>query len=163
MTFDVPTEAQWEYACRAGTVWPLYCGISQQSATLSTEQYLALLRPLAWTGGQNESIPLEAELNQHQLGGLKHPNAFGLYDMLGNQWETCRDLVLQSPTPVTTAATEPLINDMAANKDAQYVMTRGGSYYNNYAYALAARRAWVPMAHYAWTHLGFRLFLKCDE
>ena len=163
MTFDVPTEAQWEYACRAGTVWPLYCGISQQSGTLSTEQYLALLRPLAWTGGQNESIPLEAELNQHQLGGLKHPNAFGLYDMLGNQWETCRDLVLQSPTPVTTAATEPLINDMAANKDAQYVMTRGGSYYNNYSYALAARRAWVPMAHYAWTHLGFRLFLKCDE
>ena len=163
MTFDVPTEAQWEYACRAGTVWPLYCGIPQQAATLSTEQYLALLRPLAWTGGQGESIPLEAELNQHQLGGLKHPNAFGLYDMLGNQWETCRDLVLGSPTAITTPAVEPLINDMAENKDAQYVMTRGGSYYNNYAYALAARRAWVPMAHYSWAHLGFRLFLKCDE
>lgn len=63
----LPTEAEWEYACRAGTVGPQYGD----------------LRAIAWTDldGSDNVQPVE----------LKQPNAFGLYDMLGNVWEWCWD------------------------------------------------------------------------
>ncbi|QIK62875.1 formylglycine-generating enzyme family protein [Leucobacter viscericola] len=65
--FRLPTEAEWEYASRAGSTGPRYGELSQ----------------IAWT----DADPIDAS----QPVGLKRPNDFGLYDTLGNAWEWCWD------------------------------------------------------------------------
>lgn len=66
--YRLPTEAEWEYACRAGTSGPRY----------------GPLDDIAWHRGNSEERP-------HEPGG-RLPNPWGLHDMLGNVWEWCWDL-----------------------------------------------------------------------
>lgn len=66
--YRLPTEAEWEHACRAGTTGPRYGPLDE----------------IAWyRGNSDERI--------HDVGG-KRPNAWGLYDMLGNVFEWCWDI-----------------------------------------------------------------------
>lgn len=69
----LPTDAEWEYACRAGTSTPFYNGSTDDST----------IESLAWFIGNCESQP-------RPVGG-KTANGFGLYDMLGNVWEWVND------------------------------------------------------------------------
>lgn len=66
--FRLPTEAEWEYACRAETKEIRYGDLDK----------------LAWYKDNSEKTP-------HNVG-LKEPNPWGLYDMLGNVWEWCSDI-----------------------------------------------------------------------
>lgn len=75
--FRLPSEAEWEYACRAGTTTDTYWG------NKNAEDYV-------WHFGNTGLYhPLSGENNQNV--GLLLPNAFGLYDMCGNVWEWCND------------------------------------------------------------------------
>jgi formylglycine-generating enzyme required for sulfatase activity len=66
--YRLPTEAEWEYACRAGTSGARYGPLDE----------------IAWHRGNSQE-------RIHEVGG-KQPNAWGLYDMLGDVWEWCWDL-----------------------------------------------------------------------
>ena len=79
-TYTLPTEAEWEYACRAGTTTPFYFGktISSQLANYRASITYA-----------NE--PKGEYRKQITSVGQFPPNAFGLYDMHGNLWEWCLD------------------------------------------------------------------------
>ncbi len=79
LDLDIPTEAQWEFACRAGTTSAIYTGKGNASQWGNSD-----VSGLAWFTGNNSSQKV------HAVGG-KEPNAWGFYDMYGNQREWCRD------------------------------------------------------------------------
>ena len=83
-TFDLPTEAQWEYACRAGTTTALNTGKN----LTSTDRDSAMDEAGRYDYNRNDG---KGGYSEHTKVGSYLPNAWGLYDMHGNVWEWCLD------------------------------------------------------------------------
>jgi len=96
LKFDLPTEAQWEYACRAGTTGAWNNGTTITNA--SQDANMTLLGRYGWNNGNssgNESRNLDATQGSAIVGSYV-PNDWGLYDMHGNVIEWCLDRVSNS-------------------------------------------------------------------
>ncbi len=129
--FVLPTEAHWEYACRAGSK-TRYCFGDDEKQLGEYACYGAN------SGGKTHPV------------GEKKPNAWGLYDMHGNVWEWCQDWYgdyKESP-----------VDDPSGPIGGSVRVFRGGSWYHPARYCRSAiRNRHLPS--YRWYDLGFRVSL----
>lgn len=118
LQFGLPTASQWEFACRAGTETDLYTGENIISDTESPN-----LDAIAWYG-YNSGNPAGtlSNVSYHPVG-LKQPNGFGLYDMLGNVWEYSHD-----HSKEYRSWKEYVDHDFGINSSNTMVARHGGSY-----------------------------------
>jgi formylglycine-generating enzyme required for sulfatase activity len=151
-TFDLPTDAQREYACRAGTSGALNDGTANIT-NANSDARLDLLGRYAYDGGKinGTGTPLQgcdATQATAKVGSYQ-PNAWGLYDMHGNVWEWCLDWSVADLT--SAAVADPKGAGSGPNR-----VKRGGSW--NYPAPnsrSASRSSDLPSAQ--GSHIGFRL------
>ncbi len=126
--YRLPSEAEWEYACRAGTTTPFHFG-----ATLTSN--LANYRGTS----TYQSEPKGEYREQTTPVGSFSPNAFGLYDMHGNVWEWCENYWHKSYNGALEAGTAWLSSRLLSISNRQVI--RGGSWYSNPWGCRSANRA----------------------
>lgn len=133
--YRLPTEAEWEYACRAGSK-SAYC-FAESSKSLGD---------YAWS--------LSNSNNRTHSVGEKKANAWGLHDMHGNVWEWCSDFYGDYPVGS--------VNDPTGPREGSYRVFRGGSWELGAAVCRSASRSWnTPLLQYH--AIGFRLAMNLSE
>lgn len=159
--FTLPTEAQWEYACRAGSVDATYAG----PMLVMGINNAPVLDEIAWYAGNSSEGYQGRGWNtadwpgkQYPGGragvrrvGLKQPNAWGLCDMLGNVYQWCLDFPTDSLS--RSSVTDPV--GPASGSDR---IVRGGSWHSAATYCRSSYRAWsIPDGRLPF--IGFRVAL----
>jgi formylglycine-generating enzyme required for sulfatase activity len=154
----LPTESQWEYACRAATETALYNG----DIEIIGDANAPALNNIAWYGG-NSGVGFELE-NNYNITHLKNrqykdnpsgthpvalklPNNWGLYDMLGNVSEWTSDSLHNSE------------EDRRVNSGKVLRVIRGGSYNDSALVCNSAARYWYPQ-DFHFNFIGFRCARK---
>lgn len=136
----LPTEAEWEYACRAGTTTPFHTG---NNVTTSQANYNGNFPYNNNPKGENraKTIPV----------GSFAPNAFGLYDMHGNVWEWCNDWYAEY---TKEAKTNPL-----GPASGKYKIYRGGGWDLIAQFCRSARRRYQTPDR-KFNYMGFRIVMS---
>lgn len=128
----LPTEAQWEYACRAGTTTPWSWGDAAADGgaygNFHGEEANAYIGGAQVFGQRDEHIRLAPV-------GAYLPNAFGLHDLHGNLWEWCRDTHADDSTVAVRAG-----DGLREPVDTELKTLRGGNFQLPVEYARSARR-----------------------
>jgi formylglycine-generating enzyme required for sulfatase activity len=130
--YRLPTEAEWEYACRAGSQMAYSFGSDEKS-----------LVNFGWYDSNSKE-------KTHAVG-LKKANAWGLYDMHGNVWEWCADWYGEYPKG---SATDPRSPEAGS-----YRVVRGGSWDSDAVNCRSADRYWLAPS-FRFSILGFRVALS---
>lgn len=146
-TVRLPTEAEWEYCCRAGTNSAFSFG---GSATVEGDQQnmASILNDYAWHTGN-------AAGNDPVVGALK-PNPWGLCDMHGYLWEFVADPYVNG-NPIVDGSTTPDENTAPAANAARII--RGGSWRDHHSLLTSHSRLVIP-AHAASDAIGFRCVIE---
>jgi len=124
----LPTEAEWEYAAHGGTAGPLY----------------GPLDDIAWYDKNSEDIPRPVK--------MKKPNAFGLYDMIGNIWQWCEDWYGEDYYGIS-----PAENPTGPTRG-EYRIIRGGAYDNSVTQVRVTERGYI-LPHSQVSNVGVRCLL----
>ncbi|MDD1438412.1 formylglycine-generating enzyme family protein, partial [Dolichospermum sp. ST_sed10] len=120
--YRLPSEAEWEYACRAGTTTPFYFGESINPELVN------------YNGNYTYGSAPKGQYRQQTTDvGSFPPNAFGLYDMHGNVWEWCLDDYIGNYSDAPK-------DGNALTGQSGLKMGRGGSWVNNPQYCRSASR-----------------------
>jgi formylglycine-generating enzyme required for sulfatase activity len=138
-SYRLPTEAEWEYACRAGSTTPY----NTQSDRLSTDD-ANIFDPASLKS--NESI---VAVSSYQA------NAWGLYDMHGNVWEWTSDWKLEYEALPSVDPSAPVLPG-GADETLSTKVLRGGSYYDEAGFARSGNR-WNYAPSIATEYIGFRV------
>jgi len=132
-TYRLPSESEWEYACRAGTTTKYYWGDSASESVMGRYCWY-------WNNSNSSTHPV----------AQKEPNAWGLYDMSGNVWEWCED---KWHTSYSGAPTD---GSAWTSGSSSYRVYRGGSWRDLASGGRSAdRNSYSPGSSY--DALGFRL------
>jgi len=144
--FRLPTEAEWEYACRAGTTTPFYFG-----NTISSDTQVNYDGDHPYGDG-----PQEIYREETTPVGNFPPNAFGLYDMHGNVLEWCQDWYDKK---FYSSAEATKRNPVCNNSESGYRVLRGGSWVNYAWNSRSAYRDWGA-PDYRYLFIGARLVVS---
>lgn len=134
LLLDLPTEAQWEYACRAGCGTAFHDGTSLPAIGIRSESLDAIARN-KYNGGllnvNTGAVPAEdcsVEWATARVGSYA-PNAWGLYDMLGNVEEMCLDASAAYTNASDSVTVDPLGRPFSEGRsDFSYRSARGGAF-----------------------------------
>ncbi|WP_186764688.1 formylglycine-generating enzyme family protein [Comamonas flocculans] len=149
VAYRLPTEAEWEYAARAGTRTRYPAG-DELDALLASANTFARETAQLWPQWRDEAAPGEDGFVFTAPVASLAPNAWGLYDMIGNAWEWCADWYGED-----YYARSPL-DDPQGPGEGQVRVRRGGSWHTWPLYARVAFRNWnTPQTRYVL--VGFRL------
>ena len=155
--FDLPTETQWEFACRAGT---------QTAYNNGTDYTQPNCDAIAWYGLNSTQETSDGTRQPHPVG-TKPPNAFGLYDMNGNIHEMCLDRYVEGSEYSATfvegyekgaVTVDPLAANWSSSASlVNRIVTRGGGWNSEMKYCRSGAR--LPMTSYGASYdtNGFRI------
>ena len=157
LAFFLPTEAQWEYACRAGTTSDFGNGV----VCANTDEQTAQMRLLGrFVNNQVEDGSGYA--TYHTTVGSYQPNAYGLYDMHGNVWELCCDWWRPN-----VAELEQLVDPRGGMVFRYGRVERGGGYGSAASDCRSASRAELSVGNNGTAQrsesCGFRLVLPVND
>jgi formylglycine-generating enzyme required for sulfatase activity len=151
----LPTEAQWEYACRAGSAKRFHFGDEDEDmadyGNVADVSARKTVKGITWGISKNDGYPFTSPVGKYQ------PNAWKLHDMHGNAWQWCEDFY--DATIYSTRAKNAPVKDPVNLKIEIAHVLRGGSWFCDAGDCHAAYRYWIaPSSPGSCT--GFRVAVR---